>query len=109
MSMELVNQFKDYMPKQDGPTLFDGLIDNLKETKKHTDSSQVKELAQDEAEAANTISDTLLDILEKVNPVSVFLKDNKEASDVVSQGNDHVSEMNGLLKKVSGLNCITKY
>ena len=107
--MDLFNQMKQYLPKSEGPTKFDPLLENLKKTNELTDNDQVKKLAEDESKAANDITGTLVGVLEKINPISSFLPENEQASEALDTGNEQVSELNDMLGKIAGLNCITKF
>ena len=107
--MDLLDQFKGQLPQVQGPTMFDGLIKSMEETKKLSNSKNVKELAKDESESANTVVEGCLGILKPINSYSFFLKDNESVKGVVHDGEGYMKDLNGLLKKIADINCITKY
>ena len=117
--MDLVNKYADKIPgvsKEDilkkipgygEPGLFEETIAALKETVKCAGHEKISKKYPDESSGIVSVGEAILTLMGETNRFTYFLKDNHEVTGALEEGNSIVTELNKVLKKIIGLNCIT--
>lgn len=95
-----------YLPKSD--PLLTPLIEKLKSMKELAGHEKVKKVKPEEAEKLETGAGLLAGLLEKINPLCHFFKDNKEITDNISTFDGILGKLNGYLTKIRNMNILTK-
>lgn len=95
-----------YLPKAD--PLLTPLIEKLHTMKDLAGHEKVQKLRPNEAGVLESGASLLVGILEKINPLAHFFKDNKEITDNISTFDDILGKLNGYLTKIRNMNILTK-
>ena len=88
--------------------LMNGLIEDVKEISQHVTHPNIKNRKPEACNAVADVMNTILPILEKLNPLGFFFKDNHEFKDFLHALEQGTQELVKLLRKIVGMTCITK-
>ena len=95
-----------YLPKSD-PVLTP-LIEKCKTMKELSAHPNVQKAKPEEAKTLNSGVSLLTSLLEKINPLGHFFKDNKDVMDNVHKFDEVLGTLNTYLTKIRNMNIVTK-
>ena len=103
----LMSQVEDKIPAMD-KGLFDDTLEKMKTTQELVENPKVQEKRPEEAEKLAEGTTAMIALIEPINKISYFIKDNEEAKEKITLLDGILIKINDLLLKVSKFNCLNE-
>ena len=106
--MDLLDKYKDKLPKFEGEPIMDGLIEKAEKTEEYVDHDKVKDRVPEEQEKISAAVGSMLPVMKTMNKASAFIDKNEDVKEALEETEGIFDQVNKLLKKLISMNCLNE-